>query len=97
MILHVLCIHILLLAQLRQQHAQLIRDVRDGVVLGRLAPFGELRGDGDALAAGDFVGADGVAFGFDETAHFTAHFGLLEALEGAHAEFEAATAAGVAL
>ena len=53
---------VFLLADFRQQDAEFIGYVGDGVVARGLAPIGELGGDRDAFAAGGFVGSDGVVF-----------------------------------
>ena len=85
-ILQVLRKNIFLFSQLGQQHSQLIGYVRDGVVAGGLAPIGELRGDGDAFAAGGLVGADGVVLAFYHLEELFAELGLLHAPEGGHGE-----------
>ena len=85
-VLQILRKHVLLLAQLGQQHAQLVGDVGDGVVARGLAPVRELSGDGDALAAGGLVGADGVVLAFDHLEELLAELGLLYAPEGGHGE-----------
>lgn len=65
-ILQVLGKDVFLLAEFGQEHAQLVGDVGDGVVARRLAPVGELGGDGDAFAAGRLVGADAVVLALDD-------------------------------
>ena len=75
-LLEVLREAVFLLADLAEQHAQLVGDVGDGVVVRLLAPVGELGGDGGALAAGGFVGADCVGFAFDELVELLAEVGL---------------------
>ena len=69
---------ILLLPDLRQQHAEFVGDVGDGVVARGFAPVGELGGDGDALAGGGLVSSDGVVLGFDDLEELFGEFGLLE-------------------
>lgn len=85
-ILQVLRKHILLLSQLRQQNTQFIRDVRDRIVAGSLAPVGELGSNGDAFAAGGLVGANGVVFALDHLEQLLAHLGLLHAPQRGHCE-----------
>lgn len=57
---------VLLLAKLAEDDAYLVRDVRDGLIVGLFAPFGELSGDGDAFAAGGLVSGDEVVLALDE-------------------------------
>lgn len=76
----------LLFANLGHQDAQLVGYVRHRIVPCRLTPVRQLRGDGDALAAGGFVGADGVVLAFDDFEDFLAQFGLLDAAQGCHGE-----------
>lgn len=94
-VLKVLRKDVFLLAHLGQHHAQLVGDVGDGIIVGRLAPFGELACDGGALAAGGFVGADGAVLALDQAAELAAQLGALLAAEGVDAE--AVPAAGGAL
>jgi len=56
---------IFLLSQLREQHPELIRYVRDRVVARSLAPVRQLGGDRDTFAAGAFVGANSVVLTLD--------------------------------
>lgn len=65
-LLEVLRKEVFLLGDFGEEDAELVGDVAEGVVVGLFAPLGELGGDGGALAAGVFVGADDVGFGFDE-------------------------------
>jgi hypothetical protein len=69
-IVQVVRIDIFLLAQLAEQNADLVGELRDGIVAGLLAPVGELGADREALLACGFVGADEVVLGLDETEEF---------------------------
>lgn len=67
-VLQILRIEVFLLADLGQHDAQLVGDVRDGIVFGGLAPVGELGGDGTALTAGGFVCTDRIVLALDQSA-----------------------------
>ena len=85
-VLEVLRKQVLLLRDFGQQHAQLVADVRQGVVLGALAPFAELAGDAVGLAAGGLVGADLVVLRLDQLVQLLGQLGLLDAAQRRHAE-----------
>jgi hypothetical protein len=85
-IVEVVCIEVLLLAQLAEQDADLVGEVGDGVVVGLLAPLGELRGDGDALFARGLVGADQTVLGLDEPVETLGELRLADAAEAGEAE-----------
>ena len=57
---------VLLLAQLREQHADLVADVAYRVVARLLPPLGELRGDGYPLLGGRLVGPHEVVLRLDQ-------------------------------
>lgn len=65
-IIQVVCIDILLLAQLAEQHPDLVGKLGDGIVAGLLAPVGELCANGETLFACGFVSADEVVLRLDE-------------------------------
>lgn len=65
-VVQVVRICVLKLAHLAEDHADLVGDIADGIVARLLAPFGELRGDGDALARCGLVGRDEVVLRLDE-------------------------------
>lgn len=65
-IIQVVRIDVLLLAQLAEQHTNLVGKLGDGIISGLLAPVGELCANGETLFAGGFVGADEVVLGLDE-------------------------------
>ena len=85
-VLKVLRHELLLLAQLRQQDAELVADVRQRLVARRLAPIGQLRGDGDALAARRLNGPDRVVLRLDELEKLLGQFGLLDTPQRGHGE-----------
>lgn len=76
----------LLLAKLAQDDADLVRDVRDGGVVGLLAPLGQLGGNGGALTAGGLVGVDEVVLALDDLVEFARELGLNVAAEGVEGE-----------
>lgn len=80
-VLQVLREQILLLRNLGEQDAQLVRDVADGLILGALAPLAQLGRDALALAAGLLVGAYGMVFRLDQGAQLLGQLGLVEAAE----------------
>lgn len=57
---------LLLLAKLAKNDTDLVRDVGDCLIVGLLAPFGKLGGDGGALAASRLVGGYEVVLALDE-------------------------------
>jgi len=65
-VFQILCEQVFLLADLGQQYTNLVRDIGYGIVIGCLAPVGELRCNGQALAASSLVGGDCIVLGFDE-------------------------------
>lgn len=62
-----MCVEVLLLANLAEKNADLVRKIRDGIVTSLLTPLGELGSDGDALFASGLVGADEVVLGLDKS------------------------------
>lgn len=85
-ILQVLRKDVLLLTNLGQQHAEFVRDVGNRLIAGALAPFGQLRRDGDTLSTGSLVRADDEVFILDDFEQSLAQLGLLEAAQGSHGE-----------
>lgn len=85
-ILQVLREQIFLLRHLGQQHAELVADLTDGIVVGALAPLAQLGGDGLRLLAGLLVGADGVVLRLDEGVEALGQLGLAQAAQAAHVE-----------
>jgi len=85
-IIEIVRIQVLLLAQLAEQDADLVGEVGDGVVVGLLAPLGELRGDGDALFARGLVGADQIILGLDEPVETLGELGLANAAQAGEGE-----------
>ena len=65
-LVQVVRILVLLLANLAQENANLVGEVRDGLISGLLTPFRELGSNGDALLACGLIGADQVVLGLDE-------------------------------
>lgn len=80
---------LLLLAKLAQDDANLVRNVRDGGVVGLLAPLGQLGGDGGALAAGGLVGVDEVVLALDDLVELARELGLDVSAEGVEGEASA--------
>ena len=66
-IVQVVRIDVLLLAQLAEQHANLVGELGDGVIAGLLAPVGQLCANGETFFACGFVGADEVVLGLDKS------------------------------
>lgn len=66
-VIQVVRIDVLLLAQLAEQHADLVGKLRDGIIASLLAPVGELCTNGETLFAGGFVGSNEVVLGLDES------------------------------
>ena len=62
----VLRVEVFLLAKLRQQDTNLVGDIRNGVIVGALAPIRDLGCDGQALSASGFVGGDHMVFSLDD-------------------------------
>lgn len=93
-ILQPLRIQVLLLRDLRQQHAQLITDVAHSLILGALAPLAQLARDRGGLLGGILVGADGVVLRLDEAVEPLGELGLLHAAERGEREVVFAAAAG---
>lgn len=79
-------IAIFLLSKLAENHADLVRDVADGVVARLLAPLRELGRNGDALTAGRLVGGDEVVLRFDESEQLSRKLWLHIATEGVEGE-----------
>lgn len=97
-IIKVVCIEVLLLTDLRQQHADLVGELANCIISGCFTPLGDLGRDGDALLAGGFVGLDQVVFRLDQAVQFSAQFWLDLASERVEAERVAfAVALAVAL
>lgn len=94
-VLQPLRIQILLLRNLRQQHAQLVADVAHGFILRALAPLAQLAGDRGGFLGRGFVGADGVVFGLDEAVEALGELGLLDAAERGEGEVVFAAAGGL--
>ena len=57
---------VFLFAEFGEENTEFVGDVGDGIIASGFAPVRELRGDGDALAAGGLISADGVVFAFDD-------------------------------
>lgn len=85
-VVEIVRVQVLLLAELAEQDADLVGEVGDGVVVGLLAPLGELRRNGDALLAGGLVGADQIVLGLDESVEPLGELGLADAAEAGEAE-----------
>lgn len=60
-------VKVLLLANLTEKNADLVREVGDGIIPSLLTPLRELRCDRDALLAGGLIGTNEVVFGLDES------------------------------
>jgi len=74
-----LCEQVFLLSDLREQHTKLVADIAQGLVVGALAPFAELAGNGSALLGSLLVGVDRMVLGLDELVELLGKFGLLVA------------------
>lgn len=85
-IIQVVRVDILLLAQLAENNADLIGELRDGIVAGLLTPFGELRANGETLFACGFVGADEVVLGLDEAEEFLGQLRLAGSAQAGEGE-----------
>ncbi len=85
-IVQIMRIRILLLSELAQEDAHLVAHVRDGLIVGSLAPVRELAGDGDPFLAGGFVRGYEVVFVFDELVELFGELGLDGAAEGGEVE-----------
>ena len=85
-VLQVLRKEVLLFTDLRHQHADLVGQVGNGVVVGGLAPVGELRCDRDSFATSSLVGADSMVLGLDELEELLGQLRLSHAPECGHGE-----------
>lgn len=85
-IIDVVCIQILLLAQLGKKNANLVGDIADGIIVCSLAPIGELSCDGETLLACGFVALDQTVLGLDQLVELLAELGLNGSTKGAEAE-----------
>ena len=85
-VLQVLRIEVLLFTDLGHQHADLVGQVGDGVIVGRLAPVRELRRDRDTFPTSGLVGTDSVVLGLDELEQLLGQVRLSHATECAHGE-----------
>lgn len=94
-VIQVVCVKVLLLANLTEKNTDLIGEVGDGIIAGLLTPLGELRCDGDALLAGSLVRTDEVVLGLDESEETASEVWLGCTAEGR--EGEPATSALVAV
>jgi len=65
-VIQVVCVKILLLANLTEKNTDLVGEVGDGIIAGLLTPLGKLRCDRDALLACGLVSTDEVVLGLDE-------------------------------
>jgi len=83
-ILQVLRIEVLLFTNLRHQHADLVGQVGDGVIIGRLAPVRELRCDRNSFPASGLVSTDSVVLGLDELEELLGQVRLSHTTECAH-------------
>lgn len=93
-IIEVMRIKVFLLAEFREQHTNLVRDVADGVVGGCLAPVGKLGCDGKTFFCCGFVGLNQVVLGFYQLVELLAQFWLNGSAEGAEAETMTTSAGG---
>jgi hypothetical protein len=57
---------LLLLSHLGEQDAQLVADLGHSIIASFLAPFGQLRRNGQAFAPRRLIGLDGVVFALDD-------------------------------
>lgn len=94
-ILQTLRIQILLLRDLRQQHAQLVANIAHGLILCALAPLAQLAGDRSGFFGGGLIGADGVVLRLDQTVEALGELGLLDSAQGGEGEMVFAAAAGL--
>lgn len=94
-VIQIVCVEILLFAQLGKQNTNLVGDIADGLVCRGLAPVGELTCNGETLLAGTFVALDEVVLGLDEPIELLAQFGLNSSTEGAEAEAMTSVRGGV--
>lgn len=85
-VLEVLCIQVFLLTDLGQQDANLVGQIRDGVVVGRLTPVGQLRRDGNSLATSCLVGTNGMVLSLDQLEELLGELGFSHATKGGHGE-----------
>ena len=94
-VIQVVCVKILLLANLTKKNTDLVGEVGHGIIAGLLTPLGELRCDGDALLAGSLVRTDEVILGLNESEETASEVWLGCTTEGR--EGESATSALVAV
>lgn len=69
-------IGVLLLADLAENNAHLVRDVRDGIIARLFAPLRQLGCDRNPLAPGSLVGRDEVVLGLDQSVELAGELGL---------------------
>ncbi len=84
--LQILREEILLFTDLRENDTNLVRDVRDGVIVGRLAPVGQLGCDGQTLATCSLVGSDSMVLGLDQLEELLGQLSLLDSAQGGDGE-----------
>lgn len=83
-VLQVLCIQVLLFTNFGQQHADLVGQVRDGVIVGGLAPVRQLGRNRDPFSASCFVSSNGVVLGLDELEELLGEFRFSHSTESGH-------------
>ena len=94
-VIQVVCVKILLLANLTEKNTDLVGEVGDGIIAGLLTPLGKLRCDRDALLAGSLVRTDEVVLSLNESEETTSEVWLGCTAEGR--EGESTTSALVAV
>ena len=85
-VIQVVCVKVLLLANLAEENADLVGEVGDGIIASLLTPLGELGSDRNALLAGRLVSTDEVVLGLDESEETAGEIRLSCATEGGEGE-----------